>query len=187
MRPTLLTLIAGAAMVLCACSSGTPTQAPGVATQAPGQTADAGGGGGSGSTQEPEATTDSGGGGGGGAGSTANGSVHIELSGPATQSGDYGLVLPASRFGGPTESSFSFTNADTTAVVTITTTADGKLVVSYGTADFTAPGAECTGSNMNIGASSASGSFECHDVLVVTAAGASLLGGTLKGTFTAHT
>ena len=185
MRPRMLTLIAGAAIVLSACSSGSPTQAPGGATQAPAQaTADSGGG--SGATEPPAATSDAGGGGGGGTGSTANGSAHVELSGPASKSGDYGLVVPASIFGGAQGTALSYTNDAATDVLTISFTSDSKVVVSYGGADLTAPGAECTASNLNFGASSASGSFDCQDVMVITAAGATLTGATMKGTFTAH-
>lgn len=186
MRPRLLTLIGGAAIVLAACSSGSPTQAPGAATQALGQTTDpGGGGGGSGSSEAPVATTGSGGGGIGvpGAGS---GTVHIEVSGPISKSGDYDFVPAGSIFGGTAGSSFSFTNAAATDVVTVNATSDGKVVILYGTPDFTVPAAECTTSNWNIGASSASGSFECDGSVIITAAGATLTNGTVKGNFTAH-
>jgi hypothetical protein len=185
MRPTILSLIAGAAIVLSACSSGSPTQAPGGATQAPAQATADGGGGGTGATEPPAATSGAGGGG-GGTGSTANGSAHVELSGPASKSGDYGLVAPASIFGGAQGTALSYTNDAATDVLTISFTSDSKVIVSYGGADLTAPGAECTASNLNIGASSASGSFDCQNVMVVTAAGATLTGATMKGAFTAH-
>ena len=84
MRPTILTLIAGAALALSACSSGTPTQAP---TLAPAATADAGDGGGGSATEPPAATTGTGGGGSGGGGTTGSGTVHLEVSGPV--SGDH--------------------------------------------------------------------------------------------------
>jgi hypothetical protein len=182
-----LIAIAIASLVVVACGGrAAPTQAP-AATSADG-------GGGGGATAGPEATAAGpgetvagGGGGGGGTGSTANGSAHVELSGPATKSGDYGLVLPASIFGGDQGTTLSYTNEDATDVVAIRLQPDGTAIVSYGGQDLTAPGATCTTTNLNVTGSSASGSFECHDVMVVTAAAATLSGATLKGTFTAHT
>ena len=183
MRPRLLTLTAGVAIVLAACSSGSPTQAPGAATQAPGQTADGGGGG---ATDVPAATSDSGGGGGGGGGGSANGSVQFEISGPESRSGDFGFVPAGSLFGGAQGSSLSFANPEATEIVSILISADGSVVVSYGGLEFSAPGATCKTSNWNIGASSASGSFDCDASLIITAAGAQLTGGKIKGSFTAH-
>jgi hypothetical protein len=181
MRPKLLSMIAGAAIVISACSSGGPTQAPAQTTAGGG-----GGGGGSGTTQPPAATTDSGSGGGGGVVGAGAGTAHIEVSGPVSKTGDYDFVPAGSLFGGSAGSSFSFTNAAATDVLTISTTSDGKVVILYGTPDFTVPGTECTTSNWNIGATSASGSFECDAPLIITAAGAQVTGGKVKGNFTVH-
>jgi hypothetical protein len=177
-------LIAGAVIVLSACSSGSPTQAPGAATQAPGQTA-GGGGGGSGATEPPAATTDSGGGGGGGVG-TGSGSIHVEITGPMSKTLDLAFVPPGSLFGGLQGSSFSFTDDAANDVATVNLTSDGKFVILVGNPDFAAPAVECTPSNLKVDASSASASFECDNAMVITSAGASLTGATIKGSFTAH-
>jgi hypothetical protein len=183
MRPRLLTLIAGTAMVLSACSGATPTQSPTATTQAPGQTADTGGGDGSGPTDAPDAT---GGSGGGGITGTGSGTVHIEISGPVSKAGDYAFAPAGSLFGGAQGSSLSFTNDQTNEIVSILISADNKVVVSYGGPDLTVPGAECTTSDWNMTATSGSGSFDCTATLIITAAGAQLTGGKIKGTFTAH-
>jgi hypothetical protein len=181
MRPTILSLIAGAAIVLAACSSGSPTQAPA-------QTADAGGGGG-GATQAPDATqapaATAGGGGLGGGSATGTGTVHLEVSGPVSKTGDYDFAPAGSIFGGSAGSSLNFTNDQTNEVVSILIS-DGKVFVSYGSLDFSVPAAECTTTNWNVTATSGSGEFDCNASLIITAAGAQLTGGRIKGSFTTH-
>ncbi|MEA2674391.1 MAG: hypothetical protein QOI92_1583 [Chloroflexota bacterium] len=176
MRPTMLSLIAGAAIVLAACSSASPTQAPV-------QTADAGGGGG-GATQAPAATA--GGGGLGGGGATGTGTVHLEVSGPVSKTGDYDFAPAGSIFGGSQGSSLNFTNDQTNEVVSILVSADGQVLVSYGSLDFSVPASVCTTTNWNLTATGGSGEFDCNASLVITAAGAQLTGGRIKGSFTAH-
>lgn len=167
------------ALALAACGGGAPTQAPG------------GGGGqatpGAGPTDAAQATQAGGGGGNKPAGWDQYGKVHIEISGPISKSGDYGFIPAGSIFGGTQGSSLSFAIEGTNEIVSILTTAEGKTVVSYGGEDFTAPAAECTTSNWNIGATSASGSFDCKAGFVITAAGATLQNATIKGSFDAHT
>jgi hypothetical protein len=166
-----LIAVALVGVLAAACGGGaSPTQAPGAATQNPG---------GGGATENP-------GGGGGGAGDTSHGKVHIEMSGPVTKSGDYGFVPAGSVFGGDQGSSLNFTNEGTNEVVSILIGADGSVVVSYGTPEFSAPASQCTTSNWNIGASSASGSFDCTAALVIMASGATAQDGKLKGTFEAR-
>ena len=122
----------------------------------------------------------------GGGGTGAYGTVHIEISGPVSKTADYDFVPAGSLFGGAQGSSLSFTNSTAVEIVSILVAADGTVVLSYGGQDFSAPGATCTTSNWNVGASSASGSFDCDASLVITAAGAQLTGGKIKGSFTAH-
>ena len=182
MRPTMLSLIAGAAIVFSACSSGSPTQAPA-------QTADAGGGGG-GATQahdatQPPAATAGGGGLGGGA-ATGTGTIHLEISGPVSKTGDYDFAPAGSIFGGSAGSSLNFTNDQTSEIVSILVSGEGKVLVSYGSMDFSVPGAECTTTNWNLTATSGSGEFDCNASLVITAAGAQLTGARIKGSFTTH-
>jgi hypothetical protein len=179
----MLSLIAGAAIVLSACSSGSPTQAPA-------QTADAGGGGGgSGATQGPDSTqapAATAGGGIGGGGATGTGTVHLEVSGPVSKTGDYDFVPAGSIFGGSAGSSLNFTNSETSEIVSILVSAEGQVLVSYGSLDFSVPASECTTTNWNLTATSGSGEFDCNASLVITAAGAQLTGGRIKGSFTAH-
>ena len=167
-----------------ACGGSSPTQAPGAATQNPD------GGGGGGATTNPGGggpTTDpGGGGGGGGTGDTSHGKVHIEISGPVTKTADYGFIPAGSLFGGAQGSSFSFTNGDANEVVSMVISADGAVIVSWGTAEFSAPASECTTSNWNIGGTSASGSFDCTATLVILASGSMLQNGKVKGSFEAR-
>ncbi|HJW22527.1 MAG TPA: hypothetical protein VJ506_08880 [Candidatus Limnocylindrales bacterium] len=160
-----------------ACGGSSPTQAPGAATQ------NTDGGGGGTATQNPGG---GGGGGGGGAGDTSHGKVHIEISGPVTKSADYGFVPAASLFGGDQGASLSFSNGVQNEVVSILINADNTIVVSWGTAEFSAPAAECTTSNWNVGATSGSGSFDCTAALVIMASGATVQNGKVKGSFEAR-
>jgi hypothetical protein len=182
MRPTMLSLIAGAAIVLSACSSASPTQAPG-------PTADAGGGG-SGATPAPDATqaaaATAAGGGLGGGGATGTGTVHLEVSGPVSKTGDYVFAPAGSLFGGSAGSSLNFTNDQTSEIVSILVSNEGKVLLSYGSLDFSIPASECTTTNWNLTATSGSGEFDCNASLIITAAGAQLTGGRIKGSFTAH-
>jgi hypothetical protein len=167
-----------------ACGGGGPTQAPGGATTNPG-------GGGGTATEGPQATdvpgaTLAGGGGSKPAGWDQYGKVHIELTGPAEKSGDYGFIPAGSFFGGAQGSSLNFTNEGSNEIVSILVSAEGKVIVSYGTVDVSVPGAECTTSNWNIGATTASGSFDCQAGLVIMSSGATLTGGHLIGTFDAR-
>lgn len=171
-----LVAIALVGMLAAACGASTPTQAP-PATQGPGggATADPGGGG---PTTNP---------GGGGPGDTQFGKVHIEIRGPIEHTGDYAFVPAGSLFGGTQGSSLNFTNASTSEIVSILISADGSVLVSFGSESMTVPAAECTTSNWNIGATSASGSFDCTAGLAITASGATVQGVTVKGNFDART
>jgi hypothetical protein len=177
--PKAMSWLALLALVFAACSGGAGvTQQPGTATQ--------GTGGGRGTATEVPAGTEPAAGGGGGkqAGWDQYGKVHIEISGPVQKSADYGFIPAGSVFGGAQGSSLNFTIEGTNEIVALLIGADGKLIVSYGGPDFTAPAAECTTSNWNIGATSGSGSFDCSAVIL--ASGAQVTGATIKGTFDAH-
>lgn len=161
-----------------ACGGGSPTQAPGGATQKPAATQ------GGGATEGPAATQS---GGGGGNIDTTYGKIHIELSGPMTKSADYGFIPAGSIFGGTQGSSLSFANNQAaTEIVSVYVSPDGKVVMSWVGSDFSAPGTECTTSNWNIGGSSGSGSFDCTGA-VITSSGAVLQDARIKGNFEAHT
>lgn len=170
------------ALAAAACGGSGATQTPAGATQQPAATTDGGGGG---ATQAPAGTQT--GGGGGGSIDTTYGKVHIEISGPITKSGDYGFIPAGSLFGGTQGSSLNFTNDATNEIVSIVISAEGTVVVSYGSTDMSVPAAECTTSNWNIGTTNASGSFDCNAALAVTASGAMVQGVKLKGNFDAHT
>lgn len=175
-------------LVLVACGGGAATQAPaGAATTNPGD-------GGGTATDIPQVTngpvtTQSGGGGGGGdkpAGWDQYGKVHIELTGPVSKTGDYGFVPAGSYFGGANGSSLNFTIDGSNEIVSIVIGGDGKVIVSYGSVEMTAPAAECTTSNWNVGATSGSGSFDCNAALIVLSTGATLTNGRITGSFEAR-
>lgn len=173
--------------MVAACGGGGATQAPG-ATQAGGG---GGGGGGGGATQQPPATQAGGGGGGGGGGGTADftyGKVTFQVTGPLTESGEFGFVPAASLFGGDQGSSLTFSDNlnDNTSLISIITSQDGKVVVSYATPSAQVPAAECTTTNWNIGAGSGSGKFECKALFTIVSSGATVQGGEIKGEFSAH-
>lgn len=167
-----------------ACGGTPATQGPGGGdpTTGPGATQ----GSGPGATQGSGPGATQGGGGGGGAGDTSHGKVHIEITGPVTKTADYGFVPAGSIFGGDQGSSLNFTNEGTNEIVSIVISADGKVLVSYGTQEFSAPAAECTTSNWSIGTTSASGSFDCTAALVVLESGAMVQDGKIKGNFEAR-
>ena len=180
-------------VVLLAACSGSPaaTQGPGAAatTNPGGATTNPGGATtnpGGATTNPGSATTNPGGGGGGP--DFANGKGHFEISGNATKSGDLGFLPIASLFGGMDSTLLNFTAGDTeqTETLSITIANGGTLTAIYASLDLTVTGIECTGSNLNVGASSASGSFDCSQTLAVTPSGAMLEGVVLKGNFEAR-
>jgi hypothetical protein len=179
-------LIPGAvlSLALAACGGSGPTQAPntggggGTATDTPAEVTDA-----------PPATQSGGGGGNGGskpAGWDQYGKVHIEISGAATHTGDYGFIPAGSLFGGAQGSSLNFTIEGTDTIVSIVIGSDEKVLVSFGSPEMSAPAAECTTSNWNVGATSASGSFDCEAALVILASGAMVSGARVTGSFDAR-
>jgi hypothetical protein len=175
--------IALAGMVAAACGGGSPTQEPGAATQGPAATD----GGGGGATEGPSATQSGGGGGGGAkpAGWDQYGKVSYEASAPVSLSGELGFIPAASVFGGDQGTTLSFSYEDADSVLSIVFSA-GVTSVSFGSNAGTVIGTNCTTSNLSIQATSASGSFECKEVLAMMASGAQVANVTLKGTFDAH-
>jgi hypothetical protein len=175
--------VALAAVLLGGCSGGGPTQAP-----------DTGSNGGVTATDVPVATdvppaTQSSGGGAGGtkpAGWDQYGSVHVEFGGPVDKTADYGFMPAGSVFGGAQGSALSFALTDINEIVSVVIGADGTVLVSYLGTDFQMPAASCTTSNWDVGATNASGSFECTAEITILASGAAVPGGTVKGTFEAH-
>jgi hypothetical protein len=187
-RSRSIVAIALVSVLAAACGGSSATQALGGATQGPGAATQNPGGGGGGATEAPAATQSGGGGGGGGGVNTANGKIHIELRGPIEKTVDLGFVPAASIFGSSGQvSSLNFSNDATNAIATVTVSAEGAVLVTYGAEDVSVPGAQCTTSNWNIGATSASGSFDCNAALAMTPSGALVQGVTMKGTFDAHT
>lgn len=158
-------------VLVAACGGSGATQAPGGATQDPG---------GGGATQNP--------GGGGGskpAGWDQYGKASYEISAPVSLSGELGFIPAASSFGGDQATSLSFTYEGASDVLTIQLT-QGRAVTSFGSATTSVVGSTCTTSNLSIQASSASGSFECTDVLAVMASGTQVTNVTMKGNFNVH-
>ena len=168
-RSRSIVAIALTGVLVAACGGSAVTQAPGGATQAPG---------GGGATQDP--------GGGGGtkpAGWDQYGKVSYEISAPVSLSGELGFVPAASSFAGDQATSLSFTDDGASAVFAILFT-QGKAVMSFGSEAASIVGSTCSTSNLSIQASSASGSFECADVLATMASGAQVANVTMKGNST---
>ena len=169
-----------------ACGGSGATQAPAGATQGPAATQSGGGvGGGGGATQAPAATQSGGGGGTKPAGWDQYGKVSYEISAPVSLSGELGFIPAASSFAGDQTTSLSFTVEDANVVMSILFT-EGKASVSFGSEAGTVIGTNCKTSNLSIQASSASGSFECTEVLAMMASGAQVTNVTMKGTFNGH-
>ena len=59
-------------------------------------------------------------------------------------------------------------------------------MISFGSATTSVVGSTCTPSNLSIQASSASGSFDCTDVLAIMASGTQVTNVTMKGNFNVH-
>jgi len=156
--------------------------------------ANGGGGGGGTATDQPGATdepgaTDAGGGGGGGNDiGFGNGKATFEVTGPITASGEYGFVPYGSVFGGAQGSSLTFalTSGADASLLNIIIGQDGSVLVSYTGTEGQMPAATCTTSDWNIGATSGSGKFDCTAQFAITKSGATVAGGTIKGSFEAH-
>jgi len=179
-------------VMLAACGGNSATQAPGgggnggggSATAAP--TDDNGGNGGGNGGNGGEPTDDNGGNGGGNGGlDTTYGGGHVDISGAASASVDLGFSPPISHFGG----------TDTTILYLLPANAEGALALTWSNGEFiavftsteiTVSGIECTTSNLNIGATTAKGSFECARNYVVLNSGASIEDVTFKGSFDVH-
>lgn len=153
-----------------------------------------GGGGGGAATDQPQATdepqgTDTGGGGGGGNDiGFGNGKATFEVTGPITASGEYGFVPIGSIFGGAQGSSLTFarTSGADASLLSIIIGQDGSVLVSYTGTEGQMPAAACTTSDWNIGPTSGSGKFDCTAQFSITKSGATVAGGTIKGSFEAH-
>ena len=179
----------GAAFVLgitvAACGGNAATQAP-ATTQAAGATqAGGGGGGGGGATQAP-AATDAGNGGNGGGVDTSHGQAHVDITGPATKSVDEGFSPILSHFGGTDDTILYFVRTDSVEGALAVTWSSGTFVAVFTSTDLQVTGIECTATNVKIDATSASGSFDCPQNIVVLASGASSQNASFKGTFEAH-
>ena len=147
-----------------------------------------------GASSEPSAEASTGGGGGGGA-NFDNGKVHFEITGAASKSGDLGFLFEYSNFQpqGDASAILTFTDPDSSASLTINTSANGSVVM-YADAEIGVTVlpvgnviGECTVELDEIDSDSAKGSFTCEHMAVVTGGGESIAGeGTLSGTFDAH-
>lgn len=171
-------------VIVAACGGG---NAP---TQAPGATPAAGNGGNGAATQQPTGTGNPGGNGGNGGVGFEFGKVKFTVDGPVKASGELGFIPAASAFGGAQGSALSFGTADNAGsdatLVSIVIGADGAVIVSYAGPAGQVPAATCTTSEWNVGATSASGKFDCTAALSLMPSGATAAGGTIKGDFTAR-
>lgn len=169
-------------LIVAACGGGpaAATQAPGggSATQAPGD-------GGGTATQAPVATL-GGPGGGGGNGGGGSGTMHIEVSGPVQAAGDFAFFSIGSRFGGDAGTQLNFTNGEGSAIAGVSGVGD-TWIITLTSETMTANSQTCELKDWNIGATSASGSFDCKDGFGVTIADSGYhTGVNLKGNFTAN-
>jgi hypothetical protein len=137
-------------------------------------------------TSGDQATPGSAGGGSHPAGWDQFGKVSFQISGPVPKSGELGFVPAGSRFGGTAGTTLSFLAPESDEVLTMTIS-NGQALGSYGAPDLTIAAATCTTTDLKIDATSASGSFDCSGGAAINAAGDTLQGVTLKGSFTAHT
>jgi hypothetical protein len=171
-------------LLFAACGSSTPN-----ATQGP--DGGNGGGGGGGPTATPAgggttATQTTGGNGNQPAGWDRYGKVSYTVVGSGIQvSGEQGFVPAGSSFGGPTGTSLSFQTDGSNTIFTIVLI-ENSAQVNYGDPSVTVPASMCTTSNVRIEAGSAAGSFDCGPGMGITAAGATVMDVTVKGSFTAR-
>ncbi len=157
----------------------TPTQNPGgvTPTQNPGGVTP---------TQAPVATD-----GGGGPVLPGNGSgkVTYEISGDRQKVGELPFFGIGSRFGGPAGRYFTFTTTDGSGAEIFNIFPDasneGSWLVGYASEEFQVSATACEMSNVQVSDTSASGSFDCQNAIVLT--GATTMGsGRIKGTFEAR-
>jgi hypothetical protein len=180
-RPRFLGAGLSLILLLAACS-GSPaaTQGPAGATTNPGgnggvATTDPGGNGG-------QATTDPGGGGNVGNGS---GKVTYELTGDLQKSGELPFFAFGSRFGGPAGTALNFTSDAGGALLSVTDAAGAHAVSLVVPDGYAASFGTCGTWNVEIGATSARGSFECTDGIATGMDGTLHSGLRIKGTFDA--
>ena len=160
------------------------------ATQAPGATQSGGGNGGT-TTQAPAPTEDNGNGNGNGGIGTQFGKVTFTVTGPVQASGELGFIPQASLFGGDQGSVLNFGDTDMggadASVISVVIGSDGTIVISYAGPEGQVPAASCTTTDWNVGAGTGSGKFDCTAATSITASGAAVAGGNIKGEFTAKT
>ncbi len=167
-------MVAALATLVVACGGTTPpaTQGPDGGGDTPAPQA----------TEGPIATQPGGNGGNIGGGS---GEIHIEVRGPVEATNDVPFFANGSRFSGDVAGvQLNFTTELSDVIIGITGVQD-TWVISYGSETILANAATCERTNWNIGATSASGSFECTQVYATTPDGTGLEGVTFRGSFTA--
>lgn len=161
-------------LVLAACGGATPggpTQGTGGdPTQAPG---------GGGPTQAP--------GGGGGNTGGGTGSMHVEVSGPVTGGGDYPFFANGSRFAGDVAGvNLTFTSDGSDAIASVGSFDNDIWTITLLSEELAVNATDCVLTNWNIGATSATGTFDCKGGFATeTATGAYHEGVFMKGSFTA--
>ena len=169
----------GLLVAACGGSGTTPTQGPdggGTPTQ------NTGGG-------TPTQNTGGGGGGGGGSTGGGTGTIHLEVGGPIQDTVDLPFFAIGSRFGGPAGVGLNFTTDGGGAIASVTSpgsTTTDTWTISLINDTMNANSSECTLSNWTVGATSASGTFDCKNGFAIKVLGGDYLTGvTMKGNFTA--
>ena len=173
-------------VLVAACGGSGATQAPGGATTNPG-----GGAGTPTTTPGGGATTNPGGGGapttpgGGGGGGGGTGTIHLVRGGAAPPTTvDLPFFSIGSRFGGDAGGALNFTGEGATGVASVGSAGD-VWTISYISETLTANATECNRTGWNIGATNASGTFDCKNGFAIKVDGTYLTGVTMKGNFTA--
>ena len=127
---------------------------------------------------QPSEAAASSGGGGGGLGTGANGSLHYEITGDVTKSGDLAFTYIAGGVSMFTDGGWVayFYSEDTKTVVTINSNAQSNIVL-FGDGEIVVTGTSETGCNFDYSQNDASGlkgSIDCTNVIAANVSGAQI-------------
>jgi hypothetical protein len=175
------------AAIAVACSSASPGASTG-GGQSQGPGASTGGGGGGGASQ-PAASTGGGGGGGGGGG--VNGSIHYEITGDATKSGDLDFFANAgvSQFLNGGWVAYFYTDSDPNKVIQINSN-PASNIFNYGDGEILVIGVEDVGCTFNYSRNDAGGlkgTIDCPTVIASNATSGAQIHVQVHATVDAHT
>jgi hypothetical protein len=116
------------------------------------------------------------------------GKASYTVSGGLSASGEAGFVPAGSIFGGPTNTSLSYTIEGTQMVLIIRLGVSGGttgMILQFSDGQVSVPAAQCTTTNLNVGSTSASGNYQCAAAMGMNANGAMFMNVGVAGSFTA--